>query len=267
MIRKYIKNKPTLYKIAKIGRKFYRKCLIPFQWIYFKYRMVTKKPYFGPILNATQCWPKRYPLMRDLIRKELEKENKAYKILEIGSWAGHSTTLWASACKEKKKGKVFCIDTWGGASNTPQLRNKTKKILNLFHHNIKTSGVEDYVVSIKGSSDDVAKILCENTFDLVYVDGDHSYTQFKKDLLNYMKFVKAGGIICGDDLELYPNEIDVKNAKKHCEEDFILDPKLKESFHPGIALGVLEVFGNKINMKNGFWYTKKEKDWDTTKIK
>ena len=94
--------------------------------------MLTKQPYFGPVLYASQCWPSRSPVIRKLINKELEEANPSYKILEIGSWAGQSAVLWASAYKKKAKGKVFCIDTRGGSSNTPQLRSKTKRILNLF---------------------------------------------------------------------------------------------------------------------------------------
>ena len=252
--------KDTIKKYIKCRLFFYR----IIYWIQYAYYMMTKQPYFGPILNATQCWPERYPIMHNLIRKELEKAKASYRILEIGTWAGHSATLWASACKEKGKGRVFCIDTWGGSGNTPQLRNKTKRILNLFYHNIRVSGLENYIISIKGSSDLVAEILQPNTFDLVFIDGDHAYVQFKMDLSNYMKVVKTGGIICGDDLELYPNEIDTSEAKKHCEEDFIFDTKSKKYFHPGVVLGISEIFGNNVSMKNGFWAMRRVKDgWES----
>lgn len=195
--------------------------------------MMTKRPYFGPSLCAGQVWSTRYPVMRKLINKELENANSSYKILEIGTWAGHSATLWASACKEKNKGIVFCIDTWGASDNAPETMKRVVKknmIFKLFLHNLETGGLKDYIVPIKGSSDTIAEILQPNTFNFVYIDGDHAYTQFKKDLLNYMKVVKINGIICGDDLEVYPNEIDIANAKRYCEEDFIVDPKSKKVF-------------------------------------
>jgi len=129
---------------------------------------------------------------------------------------------------------------------------------------MRTSGLEEYIIQIKASSYTVIDILQPNKFDFVYIDGDHAYAQFKRDLLNYTKVVKIGGIICGDDLEICPDEIDVISAKKYYEEDAIVDPKTKKRFHPSIALSVLEVFGNDISMKNGFWAMRRVKDnWES----
>ncbi len=189
-----------------------------------------------------------------------------YKILEIGSWAGQSAILWATACKKNDKGMVFVIDTWQASENAPKGMKrgvKNNRIFNLFLHNIESSGVNDYIIPIKGSSDTIAEILKPNSFDFIYIDGDHRYTQCKKDLLNYMKVLKINGIISGDDLELHPNEIDIINAKNRCEEDYILDPKTQINFHPGVAIAINEVFGD-VSMKNGFWAMRKVKDgWES----
>lgn len=260
-IKKYLKldKRPLLYKMAVMFYFLIRK-LIP-KKIGFEFTKCIKRPYFGPYLCAEQLWPNRYPTMSQLINQELMMASSSYKILEIGSWAGQSAILWASVCKGKKKGKVFVIDTWESSDNVSEAMKqavKKNKIFKLFLHNIEASGVKDYIVPIKGSSDTVADILKPETFDFVYIDGDHAYTQFKKDLLNYMKVVKINGVICGDDLELHPNGIDILNAKKHCEDDYIFDPRFKKYFHPGIALGINEVFGN-VSMKNGFWAIRRVK--------
>ena len=39
-------------------------------------------------------------------------------------------------------------------------------------------------------------------FDWVYIDGDHSYKEVKKDIKNYLPLVKPGGLLCGDDWQL-----------------------------------------------------------------
>lgn len=256
-----------------------------FFWrIHFTIIKLMKHPYFGPLFRANQVWPSRYPFMYDLIDRELASSSEiSYKILEIGSWAGSSAVLWASACKKRNKGIVFCIDTWQGPTNlsieaykktleffpgdkkisaalkTAQEMKwaiKNNRIFNLFLHNIEASGFKDYIVLLKGSSDIMTEILKLESSDFVYIDGDHAYTQFKKDLLNYGKVVKVNGIICGDDFELDLDVVDVVNAKNHCEEDYIFDPKTKTYFHPGISLGIKEVFGN-VSVKNGFWAMRK----------
>jgi len=264
--KKYLKEKPFLYKIAL---KFQFLIKLISKKIGFEFIKLIKQPYFGSYFCARQIWPDRYPIMRKLIDQELKMGGFSYKVLEIGSWAGQSAILWALVCKEKKKGMVFLIDTWRAAENSPEVMKRAvekNRIFKLFLHNIEKSGVKDYIVPIKGSSDTVAEILKPEIFDFVYIDGDHAYTQFKRDLLNYIKVVKVNGILCGDDLELHPNEIDILNAKEHCEDDFILDPKSKKYFHPGIVLAINEVFGD-VSMKNGFWAMRKTKDgWEAVNL-
>jgi len=235
-------------------------------FIDFRISILLRKPYFGVYLSAGQTWLTRRGVMRQLLENELSKiNNKDYKILEIGSWAGQSTLLWASVCRKYKRGKVFCIDTWGAAVNSPKdMINATKKdkIMKLFLHNISVSGLRNLIIPIRGTSNEVFKILKTNEFNFIYIDGDHSYKQFKKDLENYSKLCKVGGIICGDDFEISLSDIDLENARKYSEEDFIKDPKTGRFFHPGIALGIKDVFKN-VNAFNGFWAIKKaKKGWE-----
>lgn len=136
---------------------------------------------------------------------------------------------------------------------------KNDKIFRLFSHNVLSSGLRNQIISIRGTSDDAINILKENEFDFIYIDGDHGYEQFKKDLMNYSKLCKIGGIICGDDLEVLPSELDLNNAKRNSEKDLIKDPKTKKCFHPGIALAIHDFFGD-VSMHNGFWAMKKTKD-------
>lgn len=259
-LKTYIQTRSRLYNLALKLYMRIRWLPLSFSKLQFYYCMMTNQPFFGLWLYANQVASKRHVVMLKLINAELEKhKGSTYKILEIGSWAGSSAILWASACKKKKKGVVFCIDTWKGALNySRDMKRATKKIFHLFLHNVRVSGLEDYIIPIKTTSDRLIHILKNETFDFVYIDGDHAYKQFKRDLLNYLPVVKENGVICGDDLELNPNEINIQNAKNHCEEDFILDTKSNQYFHLGIALGIKDVFGS-VSMSNGFWAMRKFK--------
>lgn len=213
-------------------------------------------------MSAGQSWTQRRRIMFQTLERERERSiKKDFKVLEIGCWGGQSTILWASICK-KYGGKVYCIDTWNASENVPRIMKnavKKDKILKLFLHNINSSGFKDYIIPIRGASDDISKVLKNNEFDFIYIDGDHSYTQFKKDLTNYTKFCKNGGIVCGDDLEILPSELDLENARRNSEKDLILDSKTRKHFHPGIALVIHEFFG-KVSMLNGFWAMRKTKN-------
>lgn len=229
-------------------------------YLNFKKCLLLNKPYFGHYLSAGQTWTQRREVMRKLLEKELSKsKSEDYKVLEVGSWGGQSAVLWASVCKEFSKGRVFCVDTWMASINSPDImKNATKKdkIMKLFLHNIYSSGLKKYINPIRGTSDEISKVLKPKTFDFVYIDGDHAYSQFKRDLINYSKFCKIGEIVCGDDLELLPSEVDLENARNHKEEDYIEDPKTGKAFHPGITLAVKEFF-KEVGMLNGFWAVRK----------
>lgn len=58
---------------------------------------------------------------------------------------------------------------------------------------------------IKGDS---SKVLLEidNIFDMIYIDGDHSYEGCKKDLESAYVKIKNGGYICGHDYEMNMNK-------------------------------------------------------------
>ena len=42
-------------------------------------------------------------------------------------------------------------------------------------------------------------VQCKREFDIIYIDGDHSYIQTKKDVDNAWKFLKGGGLLIGHD--------------------------------------------------------------------
>ena len=44
-----------------------------------------------------------------------------------------------------------------------------------------------------------AKNFSDKFFDIVFIDGDHTYAAVKADLEAWWPKVRAGGIFCGDD--------------------------------------------------------------------
>lgn len=231
-----------------------------FPYLDYQCTLWGNKPYYGTFLMAGQILPARKYVMRDMIRRELMQTVRSdFTLLEIGSWAGLSTSIWAQECQHQSKGTVFCIDTWEASLNVPEIMQKAAKrnrIYKLFQHNMRCSGYENIVFPIKASSDVMHNILKPQSFDLIFIDGDHAHTQFKKDLINYMPLIKDKGIICGDDLEHLPQDIDLGFARNHLEEDYIEDASNNQKYHPGIAVAIQEVFGS-VSMKEGFWAMRK----------
>ncbi len=247
------------------------------------YSRATRRPYFGPLMLAAQTWPVRQPHMRKAIQNLIKERGMGdIRILEIGSWAGSSAILWGtelihSGCP----GKVFCIDPWAPISNVFQAGENTAKlqmdtveefemyrvaqrdrIFPLFWHNVKSTGFTDLVIPIRCKSGEILPYLKPESFDLVFVDGSHAYSNFLNDLVLCAPLVKQSGFMCGDDLELQSDEVDLCFSEKYREKDFVTDPKTQLDYHPGICLGMVHFFKRRVSSYDGFWILKKdERHW------
>lgn len=116
-------------------------------------------------------------------------------MIEIGSYVGESTTLFAKNFK-----KVISIDPY---MNDYDLSDPAViyhpdfevSVYNEFQKNIR--GIEN-IESIRLTSDEgVSKI--KTLVDFVYIDGLHTYDQCLKDIKNYQPLILPGGFIGGHD--------------------------------------------------------------------
>jgi predicted O-methyltransferase YrrM len=244
-----------------------------FDYVSYLYHRIRHKPYFGRFMVAGQTDKLRKSYMEKLVELEiLKSKGNCYNILEIGSWAGNSTIIWADAIKKfnNGNGSVTCIDPWSpyfhigmnmtsSAGSKRMIRAlKKEKIFKLFLHNISASNNNDIIRPYKVSSNDALPAFRDELFNLIFIDGDHSYSQVIKDLRNCERLLCDGGILCGDDLELQKHEIDIQNAVIQKEQEYTLDKLSNINFHPGVTLAVGEFFGDKkITSFNGFWVMRK----------
>ena len=136
---------------------------------------------------------------------------KPKTILEIGAWTGSCTCLFGLYAK-KNGAKVYSIDNFNGSPGSVQ-HAYSKQARKQFLNNLKMFGVERQVKFLEGSSDSFASM--DKEFDMVFIDADHRYSQFKKDMDNYFPKVKEGGIISGHDY----NSVDYD--ERYIEEDFV----------------------------------------------
>lgn len=71
-----------------------------------------------------------------------------------------------------------------------------------------------------------------DTFDLVYIDADHTYESVKKDLYAWYPKVKSGGIFSGHDYcEYYIKQSDTKFGVVQAVDEFINEFSLKNYFY------------------------------------
>jgi len=161
------------------------------------------------------------------------------KFLEVGSWCGDSTVILGKII-QKNGGHLFCVDWWKGNPGT-ELESIAQEndIFSFFWKNIQREGLENIVIPIRGQSDIAATVLKEQTFDLVFLDGDHRFEGMLNDIKEYAPLVrKENGILCGHDCDGYVSDFDMDLLEKGKNLD------VYKNVHCGIVLAVGTVFKN-----------------------
>ena len=64
----------------------------------------------------------------------------------------------------------------------------------------KLAKYKDKAEILKLTSDEAVNLL-PNNLDFIYIDGNHDYEYVKKDIKNYYKKLRKGGILAGDDIQ------------------------------------------------------------------
>ena len=131
------------------------------------------------------------PLNRGVIRQDFDEAAALFKVakecaggraVEIGRWNGGSTLLIAVALGPQ--GKLLSLDSM------PQDDETLKPMLG-------KAGVANRVELIVG---DANNYECSETFDLAFIDGDHSYNGAARDHNKWGAKVRVGGYIVHHDM-------------------------------------------------------------------
>jgi len=122
-----------------------------------------------------------------LLYKLTRKLDHNSVIVEIGSYLGASTTFLAAAAKENQS-LVYCVDTWLNDAMTEGPRDTYQEFIS------NTTLYQQQIYPLRGKSEDIAKEFV-NQIDLLFLDGDHSYSGCRLDVESWLPKLKNGGII------------------------------------------------------------------------
>lgn len=164
----------------------------------------------------------------DVLINKYKKEN--ILVYEIGAWTGASTCCLASAIKPLN-GRLVSIDNFEGSNDLQNKITKRMDVRQSLDRNLKRFEVDDIVEVVIANSNDYVLQVPDESIDFLFIDGDHRYSQVKKDLDNWLPKMKPNGIICGHDY----------NGTEYNEE-FIEVDAVKQVHH-GVIKAVNEKFG------------------------
>lgn len=112
-------------------------------------------------------------------------------IVEIGSYLGASACCFGCKANNNIQKTIVCIDTW----NNDAMSEGCRDTWGIFKRN--TDLLEQYVIPVRGFSVDVVDQVRAITprFDLLFIDGNHSYDGVKADWNAYKNFLESGSIV------------------------------------------------------------------------
>lgn len=181
------------------------------------------------------------------LRELVSRLDSGFKVLEIGSWLGQGSTRVLIEQARKKGGEVYCVDTWKGNANVQQHQDIVRDydVLGTFLQNVVHCGGQDIVKTLVMSSNDAAQFMRDATFDLIFIDADHSYHAVLQDVRAWLPKVKPGGILCGHDCEGRVSEFGKERLASGLNKDTIPGNERFREIHAGVVMACYKVFGDR----------------------
>ena len=167
------------------------------------------------------------------------------KMLEVGSWLGTGSTQVFIEELKPLGGVLYCVDTWKGSSSVEshQEFSHSFDLLASFQFNVRLQNAKKMVRPLVRSSLAAADELKDIRFDLIFLDGDHSYQAVSEDIVAWKPKVRPGGILCGHDCETRVTGANIQKYAEARERDYVLGEGTPfEVNHPGVILAVDEFF-------------------------
>lgn len=149
------------------------------------------------------------------------------RALEIGSFQGRSSVWLLENILTGQGSKIDCVDTFEGSIEHTD--GQKKNMLDIFLNNISRFG-GDKVRVFRGQSQAVLrKLEREETYDIIYVDGDHHAAAVLEDAVLAFPLLNQGGVLIFD--------------------DYKWAMELPELMRPAKAIDVfMEVFADKVDL-------------------
>jgi predicted O-methyltransferase YrrM len=143
----------------------------------------------------------------------LVEELRPRLVVEVGSWKGWTAIEIASQLRRMElDAAVVCVDTWLGSVEhwdgsapswdvRPLLKHGYPTLYFQFLANVMHKGCSDLIVPLPNTSANAAKLLARHrvSADLVYIDASHEEEDVYRDLCDYWRLLRPGGVMAGDD--------------------------------------------------------------------
>jgi predicted O-methyltransferase YrrM len=120
------------------------------------------------------------------------------RVIEIGTFLGRSAL--AIACNlEPEESRLVCVDPYVDYGDPLMGPQPWEDIFG-----IAKETLAGYASLLREPSSRAAIRFHDHTIDMIFIDGDHSYSAVLADITAWERTIKPGGLICGHDYGVHP---------------------------------------------------------------
>jgi hypothetical protein len=157
---------------------------------------------------------------------------KPSKIVELGTMHGYSFFAFCQASELlSESAQCYAVDTWEGDLNTGRYGEDVYDSLN--NHLLNNTWSKNAHL-MRMSFDDAASKFENNSVDLIFIDGCHTYEAVKNDFLRWKDKMSPRGVMMFHDTQVEREGFGVKQFWNEISHDH---PNIE--FHHDHGLGVL----------------------------
>jgi len=122
------------------------------------------------------------------------RPTKEMRIIEIGSYIGESTMIFADRFKE-----VVSVDPYINDYDLEDAACLFAPFDKVYEQFVRNTLSVPNIKSIRETSQNAFSILKDQQWDMVYIDGLHTLEGVSYDIAHYKTIIKPGGFVCGHD--------------------------------------------------------------------
>ena len=144
----------------------------------------------GNVYNLSYKWETIIPCVDDPI-----------KIMEIGAYHGANVCSYMKTYARHNNTEIHCVDPWFNYDGYNEYLTNQSSNYSLFLGNISKLSPNDInkIYIHQGLSGDIVPTFKNESFDIIYIDGNHTKRYVLEDSIICLNKIKKGGWIIFDD--------------------------------------------------------------------
>lgn len=125
--------------------------------------------------------------------------SKPIRYAEVGAFYGANMVSVAETYGAHPDSTLIAIDPWTDYADYPEYKGQQMTIYDAFMRNMDVCGLKDRVTVKRGYSNELLPLLEDNSFDIIYIDGNHEPEYVLEDAVLAFRKLKVGGRLIFDD--------------------------------------------------------------------